>query len=100
MTPTRDDIKMMYELNSNIKKLLKIQAANAEEKLLSYDEAERFLTRSRRWIQERVVAEDAPIPKDVDGKLFFQIDYVRFGKQLRFRQASLEKLKQLVISQS
>lgn len=98
-TPTRDDIRMMYELNSNIKKLIKIQANNAQEKLLTYDEACVYIGRKRRWLQDRIIVK-GELPKNVKGMLFFELDYVRYGNQLRFRQSSLERLKQEIISQS
>lgn len=100
MQLTRDDIKMMYELHSNVKTLLKLQTNNAVEKLLTYEEAGELIGRKRRWLQNRVVAEGEAIPKNTDGKLFFELDYVRFGNQLRFRQSSIEKLKMFEISQS
>ncbi len=97
--PTRDDIRMMYELNSNIKKLLKIHAANAEDKLVTYEEAQVILIRSRTWIQERLKDSVTGI-SDVNMYLFKGVDYVKYGNQILFKQASLERLKQAIINQS
>lgn len=99
MTPTRDDIKMMYELNSNIKTLIKLQANNKQENLVTYEEAMTILIRSRTWIQERMKDSIEGI-KDVDMYLFKQADYVKYGNQILFRQSSLERLKQAIINQS